>query len=296
MKQHTVLIAGGTGLIGQALSDHFKHINWQVRILSRSATDKEKGFYHWDPLNRKIDPGALNAVDAVINLSGQNLLGGRWTNKRKTSLRESRIKSSEFLISKVNEAAGIKHFIQASAMGYFGNRGNELLTEDDKKGEGFLSDLCGDWESTTLKLKSDCKPSILRIGLYLHQDALIYKSIKKLSKFYLAAGIGTGNQFVNYTHRDELNVLTEYIISDKIASGLYHAVGKEAVTLNQLLESIARTNGKSLILPNIPSFLLKLLLGEASHALLDSTRIESKRLKGTGIQRFDSLQQAVDTI
>lgn len=294
MNSKNILIAGGSGLIGTALIEFLENKGYHCRILSRKPTNIEQSVYHWDPEAGEIDLASLKDIYAIINFSGASILGGQWTKKRKELLRSSRIESTQFLISSLkSNQVEVQHFIQASAMGYYGNRSDEILTENSAAGTGFLSELCQDWESEAEKAKEFTQVSITRIGLYFHPNASIVSVVQKLSRFYLAAGFGTGSQYANYTHKDEYNKLIEGILNNSLSPATYNAVGFRAETLDVLLNGIAKSVNRKIILPNIPAFILKLVLGEASSALLDSIRVESEVLKRQNFHLYHSIDEAI---
>ena len=292
----TILIAGGSGLIGSALKDYFSNLGNVVKILSRQKTDISIETYHWNPTKGEIDLRAFKNVHSVINLSGASILGGRWTNERKQKLRSSRIESTRFLIQQLAKHSHISNYIQSSAMGYYGNRGSEVLFEDSNPGSDFMAQLCIDWENEAQAAKEFTNLSILRIGLYLHKNAMLVSVLQKLSTIYLAAGLGSGKQYVNYTHTDEFNKLVQSLINGEITAGVYNAVGIKACTLDELIAEIVHQNKRKVLLPNVPAFLLKLILGEASAALLSSTRIESMKLKGMNFHIHNSISEAIASI
>jgi uncharacterized protein (TIGR01777 family) len=291
-----ILISGGTGLIGQELTAYLSKNGNHVKILSRKPTNPNLNRYHYNVKSNYIDPEAFKDVQVVINLSGSKVIGNRWTKSNKERHRSSRVDTTKLLVQKINaNNTPIEHFIQASAMGYYGDHADTLITEDSTIGNDFLAQLCGDWESESLALNDTIKRSILRIGLYLSTKGGVYKSLKTLSRFYLASSFGNGRQFTNYTHRDEFNNMVHLIIQNKVSSGIYNVVGPEPFTLNQLVRSIARANNSKVLLPNIPSFVLKAVLGEASSTLLHSYRIKSTRLPDQ-YYLYKNLDEALDAL
>lgn len=289
----TILIAGGTGLIGTELSNYLTNAGYKVHILTRKSTDKKRNLYHWDLQKQEIDSSAWHDVFAVINLAGSSIIGSRWTEKKKKKLTESRILATKLLVDSVNNAnLNVTHFIQASAMGFYGDSGDKILTEDSPVGSDFMAKLCNDWENEAKKL-TRITPSILRIGLYLSKEGGVYKTIAQLAKFYLAAAFGNGKQYVNYTHKNELNLLVLELLNNGIEQETYNAVGKTPCTLSELTKAIAKNEKRTIILPNVPAFLLKLALGEASATLLNSYRITSPKLEKTSIQQYNTLNDAI---
>lgn len=289
----TILISGGTGLIGSELKVFLAASGFQVNLLSRSQTDVSKRIFNWNLDSNYIDPKAFEDVFAVINLAGSSIIGGRWTKSKKVDLIESRIKSTQLLVDAVNHSHKITHFIQASAMGFYGDSGNQVLTESSAPGKDFMAKLCVNWEEEAKRLNPKTKLSILRIGLYLSKKGGVYKTIASLARFYLASSFGSGSQYVNYTHKDEFNQLVLGLLNNDLTNGTYNAVGKEACTLSELTKAIAKNENRAVILPNIPTFLLKLALGEASAALLNSYRITSPVLVKKKIHQYKDINEAV---
>ena len=289
----TILISGGTGLIGSELKVFLAASGFQVNLLSRSQTDVSKRIFNWNLDSNYIDPKAFEDVFAVINLAGSSIIGGRWTKSKKVDLIESRIKSTQLLVDAVNHSHKITHFIQASAMGFYGDSGNQVLTESSAPGKDFMAKLCVNWEEEAKRLNPKTKLSILRIGLYLSKKGGVYKTIASLARFYLASSFGSGSQYVNYTHKDEFNQLVLGLLNNDLTNGTYNAVGKEACTLSELTKAIAKYENRAVILPNIPTFLLKLALGEASAALLNSYRITSPVLVKKKIHQYKDINEAV---
>lgn len=293
----TILIAGGTGLIGSDLTTYFTDLGYTVKLLSRKPTDTLKHRYNWNIEEATIDEKALENVTTVINLAGANILGGKWTESRKKLLRDSRIRSSRLLVNKINEGNHqVKHFIQASAVGYFGDDGNVEKFEDSPAGDDFMAELCKDWEAQAHRIKEPVKSSVLRIGLYLSKAGGVYGTISKISKFYVASAFGNGKQLNNYTHKEEFCNLVHHIIEDKIEAGTYNAVGAEPFTFNRMVKAIANSVNAKVFLPNIPRFLVSLVLGEASAVLLSSYNVKSSKMGKLGLHKYKNIEDALTNL
>lgn len=293
----TILIAGGTGLIGNDLSSCFTTKGYTVKLLSRKPTDKLKQRYNWNIEQGTIDERALENVSAVINLAGANILGGKWTESRKKILRDSRIRSSRLLVNRLNEGNHqVEHFIQASAVGYFGDDGATEKYEDSPPGDDYMAQLCVDWEAQAHRIKEPVKSSVLRIGLYLSKEGGVYGTISKISRFYIASAFGNGKQLNNYTHRDEFCNLVHHIIEGNIEAGIYNAVGAEPFTFNRLVKAIANSVNAKVFLPNIPKFLVSLVLGEASAVLLNSHNVKSTKMGKLDLYQFKNLEDALENL
>ncbi len=291
-----VLIAGGSGLIGTEVGNFLKTKGYGVKILSRKPTDKSKGIYHWDIASGKIDLEAFVDTAYVINLTGSSIIGGRWTTKRKKELRDSRILSTKLLVDQINEnEVPIQHFIQGSAMGYYGDSGDAIITEESPSGIDFMAQLCVDWEQASDHLEQGEK-STLRIALYLSKAGGVYATLSKLARYYVASAFGNGTMWAAYTHQNEFALIIEGIFTNTLPAGVYNPVGREPFQMNTLVSKIAQNEGAMAFLPNVPSFILKLVLGEASATLLNSYRVTSPKLSRLGIHKYNNLKQALKAL
>lgn len=293
----TVLIAGGSGLIGRELTKFLNNSGYSVKILTRKPTDKKNNQFQWNIDDNYLDSDALIDVVSIINLAGSPIIGSRWTAAKKNELRNSRILTTRFLVEQVkNTENKVQTFIQASAMGYFGDNGDEILVDESPAGNDFMAKLCKDWEHEAMQLPKSIETSILRIGLYLSKEGGVYKTIAKLAKFYLASSFGTGKQYINYTHKHEFNHWVLEFINQNISAGHYNAVGKHPLTMNEFVNAIAKNENRQVLLPNIPSFALRLALGEAADALLNSYRITSPKLAELNLHHYNSIEEALQDL
>lgn len=291
-----VLIAGGTGLIGAEVATYLKNKGYGIKILTRKATDETKRLYNWDIKNSRIDPKVWADTDFIVNLAGSSILAGRWTTARKKELIESRVLSTKLLVDQLNaQKVPIKHFIQISAMGYYGDSGDTQLTEETPAGTDFMAKLCVDWENASDHLLQ-CKRSTLRVALYLSRQGGVYAKLSQLTKLYLATAFGSGNMYAAYTHQQEFGRLIEGILSDTIAPSTYNAVGFAPFQMNEFLHAIAHNERRSIVWPNIPAVILKWVLGEASSTLLNSYRVTSPKLQNLHFHEFKTLKEALKSL
>ena len=291
-----VLIAGGSGLIGTEISNYLISKGYCIKILSRKPTDKTMGIYHWDITTKTIDLTAFVDTAYVINLTGSSIIGGRWTTKRKKELRDSRILSTQFLVDTINQNEfPIEHFIQGSAMGYYGDSGDSILTEESLAGRDFMAQLCVDWEKASDHLNQG-KKSTLRIALYLSKAGGAYATLSKLARYYLLSAFGNGKMWAAYTHQDEFAQLVEGIFTNTVNAGVYNIVGSEPFQMNDFVSKIAQNEGAVAFLPNVPSFMLKIILGEASATLLNSYRVTSPKLKRLKMHKYINIRKALKAL
>ena len=292
-----VLIAGGSGLIGTEVGNHLRTRGFGIKVLSRKPTDKSKGIYNWDISAGAIDIEAFVDTQYIINLAGSSIIGERWTDKRKKDLINSRVDSTSLLVKTIQENdITIKHFIQASAMGYYGDNGDTILTEKSPAGDDFMAKLCVDWENAAKPIGQNAKLSILRIGLYLSKNGGVYATLGKVAKFYIASAFGNGKMYANYTHKAEFAKLVEQLFNDTLDQGIYNIVGKNSFQMNDFVSDIAKNEGAKVWLPNIPAFLLKLILGEMSATLLNSYRVTSPALETSNFHIYKTTKEALEAL
>ena len=178
-------------------------------------------------------------------------------------------------------------------MGYYGDSGDQELTEDSPAGNDFMAKLCVDWENAAKPIGQNAKLSILRIGLYLSKKGGVYTTLSKVAKFYIASAFGNGKMYANYTHKEEFAKLVEQLFANKMNPGVYNIVGENPFQMNDFIADIAQNVGAKAWLPNIPAFLLKLALGEMSATLLNSYRVTSPKLKAAKFHIYKTTKEAL---
>lgn len=280
----TILIGGGTGFIGSRLSDHLTQHGHTVRHLSRSARpDSTYATFHWDAKTGDFDDAALDGVDYVINLAGAGIADKRWTAARKQVIINSRTETTGLLAAALART-GVKPraYLSASAVGYYGDRPGEVLTEDDRPGTGFLSKSCILWEESVAEIERLGVPTFLaRTGIVLHPaggalEKMVLPMLARVSTYF-----GDGSQVYSWIHLDDMVDVYRFAI-EKDLTGPYNAVAPQPATNRALAEAIPRAmDKKALVLP-APAFALKLALGEMSHTVLDSAHCSAQKLLDAG--------------
>jgi uncharacterized protein (TIGR01777 family) len=297
MAAKKVLIAGGSGFTGKLLSEYFISSGFDVAILSRESRG-EKNFF-WDPKKEEIDEKALSGVSCVINLSGASIAGRRWTRKRKQEIINSRIQSTDFLYEKLRT---INHqvdtFISASGTGYYGNHKSEWLDETSSPSGGFLSNCCRYWEEAATKVSAlGIRTVIFRIGVVLSGEGGALPKLALPVKLYVGSPLGSGKQFISWIHYADFCTLFLKAVEDKNMNGIYNAVAPEPVTNRTFMKSLAQALNRPMFLPPVPSFLLRLVLGEMATALTSSERVSSKKITDVGFHfQFPQLDSALKNI
>lgn len=304
----TVLITGGTGLVGQALTQLLTDHGYQVIILSRqsnAAPDTKNNlvsYAGWDIQRQTIDTDALAAADHIVHLAGANVGAQRWTSSYKKEILESRTHTSQLLFNALQQYPNkVKKFISASATGYYGDyNGNKSpFTETSPAATDFLGTTCKAWEDSVLQMESLGKQVVIfRTGIALSRKGGALKEFYKPLQFGFATILGNGDQWVSWIHLQDLVRLYFNAIVNPQLQGIYNAVAPQPVHHKELILAMARAaKGKSFIPAYVPSFALKLALGEMSVEVLKSVRVSSQKIQDTGfVFSYPNIQTAMEQL
>jgi len=303
MDKKIVLITGGTGLIGTQLSKLLFDKGYQVRILSRSKNKEQNNNYHyyaWNVPKKEIDIAALKNVHYVIHLAGVGIAENRWTATRKKQIVGSRVDSALLLLEKLQQ---INHrplkFIAASGIGFYGAvTTNTIFTEKDPAHDDFLGNTCKTWEQSSLKFeKAGIPTSILRTGIVLSKKGGALEKLCQTFKFKFAAALGNGQQYMPWIHINDLCQLYLHAIENTAFIGIYNAVTSEHVTNYEFTKALVRKHNRTLQLPNVPSFILKLIVGSMSEMVLNGSRVSADKLERGGFKfQYDTLEKALEEL
>ena len=289
----TILISGGSGFIGTRLSRYLLDRGHTVFILSRKP--KKRNHIYWDPKNKKIEGKHLHKIEIIINLAGEGIADKRWSKKRKSEILNSRVDSINFLFLSMPNFPKIEHFISVSGIDCFGyGHGEKLLTEEEPYGTNFISGVVKKWEETIEKFNIKFKTTILRLPIVLDPRKGALPKMASLVKKWFGAAIGTGNQPMNWVHMNDLTEIFTHVI-DKEITGTYNVVAGTNSN-KEFTQILAKVLKKPLFLPNVPSFVMKLLLGELSELLLNGNYVSGEKLIKTGFNyQFSNLEEALES-
>jgi uncharacterized protein (TIGR01777 family) len=288
----TIMIAGGTGLIGQALEKKLLSKGHAVRILTRNPT--QKNHYYWNPSKKEIDEIALQEVTVFINLSGAGIAEKRWTSARKLELAASRIGTNTFLASKLSKFPKLKQFISSSGINCYPlDNTSKIYTEEDDFGTDYLSQLVKDWEASADLFEKKCVVAKIRTAVVLSPNGGALSKMIPAIKMGIGSPLGSGNQAMAWIHIDDLVDLFTFVLENKLA-GAYNAV--TACTSNKnFMKSLANHLNKPFWFPNVPSFVLKIIFGEMSTVLLDGVQVSNQKITDLGFKFHKNiLEQALN--
>lgn len=319
LQMKTILISGGTGLVGTRLTEHLLERDYNVVLLSRKCDlDKNSIFQKlqalfpdrltcalWDPQQGAIDEAAIQTADAIINLAGAGIADQRWTEERKREIRNSRIESGNLICKSLREIPNnVQVVINASAIGYYGDdklRPDETpFKEDATAANDFIGITCKLWEESIMPVKEELKKRlvILRTGIVLsHQGGMIPELTKTLN-LRIASVFGTGHQIISWIHIDDLCEMYTAALEMEEMEGIYNAVVPFSCTNARLVFTLADKlhKGKFAKL-SVPKTILKIALGEMSSELLKSSLVSSKKILDLGFSfQYPRIKDALEEI
>jgi len=299
----TILITGGTGMIGTALTRALLEKNYKVIVLSRQTEGTNAGtaglsYAHWDLSSQIIDAKAVREADFIVHLAGAGIADKRWTKKRKKELRDSRVKSSELIVKSLRELPNnVKAVVSASAIGWYGADpvipNPKPFSENDPPDAGFLGETCRQWESAIEPVINLGKRLVkLRTAIVMSDSDGALKEFKNPLRFGVAPILGNGRQVMSWVHIDDLVRLYIAAIENEKLEGVYNAATPYPVSNKTFMMKLAQLKKGQFYIPiYVPSFLLKLILGEMSIEVLKSATISCDKIHATG---FTFIYPSVD--
>jgi uncharacterized protein len=298
-QQMKILISGSSGLVGKTLSTALRKQGHTVVRLVRPGGTPSAGDVSWDPMAATMDTAAIEGTDAVVHLSGASIAGGRWTPQRKAILRSSRIDTTRVLVDSLgNLRAKPSVLVCASATGYYGNRGDEILTESSGTGTDFLALLARDWEAEACRAeRSGIRTAILRFGLILAKDGGALARMLLPFRFGLGGRFGPGTQWMPWITLEDTIAIIRLSIANAQFSGPWNVVAPNPVRNSEFTRILADVLHRPAMF-TVPAFALRLAVGEmAESLLLASQRAVPARLLAAGYPfQFDRLDATLPEI
>ena len=299
-----IVITGATGLIGKKLCKEFIGQGNELTIFTSNIVKAKeliggaKEYIYWDYNKPEEWKNNINGKDAVIHLAGAGIAGIRWSEEYKKKILESREISTTNLVKAIkesNQKPGL--LISASAVGYYGNAGNEILTEESKNGRDFLADVCRIWEESAGRVEeAGVRRVSIRTGIALSSEGGAFKKMLLPFKMFIGGHLGSGKQWFPWIHIDDLIGIYIYALENSSVRGIINAVSPNPVRAKELAKIIGKTIHRPSMFP-VPLFALKLAVGEAAESIVASQRVMPKKLLDSGFKfKFENIEKALNDL
>ena len=299
-----VAITGATGFIGKYLIEALLKDGATPVVLTRNVQSAQKSLgsgieaHAWNPESELAPQNVLESVDAVIHLAGEGIANKRWSEKQKKKILDSRVLGTRNLVSALNSLKGKKPktLISASAIGFYGNRGSDVLNEKSLPGNGFLSDVCLAWEEEAHKVDSSIRLVTPRIGIVLGREGGALAKLLPLFKLGGGGPVGTGNQYMSWIHVRDVAGLLVFALKNESIQGPMNAVAPAPVTNAEFSKALGKAVHRPAFMP-APAFALKLAMGELSVLVLHSQRVLPETAQQNGYPfQFADVQTALNDL
>ncbi len=291
-----ILITGASGLIGKELQKSFAAKGYDMLLASRSEPKDEKHI-QWSIEEGFTDPSKLEGVDVVIHLAGENVSGLRWTDEKKKAIRDSRVLGTRNVVDAISKLKNRPHtFIASSAIGFYGDRANEEVTESSAAGDTFLSGVCKEWEAESRRAEdAGIRTVLLRTGIVLSKDGGALSTMLLPFKLGVGGVVGTGKQWMSWIALDDEIAVINYVIENENIRGAVNAVSPNPATNHDFTKTLGDVLYRPTFLP-LPEFAISMVFGEMGDALLlASTKVAPKRLLDAGFEfKYTDLKKAIE--
>lgn len=264
-----IAIAAGTGFLGRPLVRALESDGHTVVVFTR-ASASEPNLVSWQPDGNSGEWARhLDGIDGVINLAGESIGGGRWTRARKDRIRNSRVLATRSVVAAIEQARRPPRFLlNASGIGYYGSRGDEVLTEESRPGSDFLASVCQEWEAEALKgERAGVRVILLRSGVVLHREGGALAQMTLPFKFFVGGRLGSGRQYLSWIHRDDWIALVRFLMQAEEAQGAFNVTAPTPSPNAEFTDVLASALHRPAVIP-APSFALRAVLGEMADGLL----------------------------
>jgi len=297
-----ILITGATGLIGRSLCRMLADEGSQIVVLSRrlpAAMDLPGvSSFRWGPEDESPPARVWEGVEAVIHLAGEPVAAARWTNEQKRRIRDSRVKGTRNLVEGMRMAASPpKIFISGSAVGFYGDRGDEILNESSDPGAGFLSDVCLDWEAEAARARElGVRVAFVRTGVALSSSGGVLEKMLPIFKLGLGGRLGRGRHWFPWIHIDDIAGVFRHALMTTAVDGPINGVAPGVVTNEEFTRELAAALNRPVFFP-VPEFALRLLMGEIADAVMSSQRVVPQVALDTGYRfKYPNLRPALESL
>jgi uncharacterized protein (TIGR01777 family) len=296
----TILVTGGSGTIGRRLSDLLVKRGYSVLLLGRSKKVKGLETFLWNPGRMEIETASISKADAIIHLAGAGVADKRWNAKRKNEILQSRTDSTRLLKETLESVPNnVKTFVSASAIGYYGleETGGEF-GEEDPAGSDFMADVTLAWEKEIDRVSElGLRVVKIRMGVVLSALGGALQKLATPVRYFVGAPLGSGKQYVNWIHIDDVCRIFIKAIEDTSMEGAYNAVAPFPVTNKRMTQAIAKTLNKPLWLPPVPGFVVKMLAGEVAEMVLKGGKVSGRKVKDAGFKfQFERIEGALKSL
>ena len=295
-----ILITGGSGTLGSALTQKLLTNNIEVVHLTREKNSKnDVKNYLWDWTKNKIDENCLMGITHIVHLAGAGIAEKAWTKSRKNTIVKSRVLTARLLHSKINSLnLNISAFISASAVGYYGAQTSEkIFLETDNSFEDFMGNCCKQWESAADQFNPIARVIKFRLGVILDKNSGALLKIARMVKNRIGSPLGSGKQYMPWIHlEDAVNLFYFAIMNNKI-KGTFNAVSQEIITNQELTLKIGKVLNRKIWMPNVPSFVLKFIYGELSDTILKGVKVSNEKIKSLNFKfKYEKVDEALKAI
>lgn len=294
-----VLITGASGAIARVLSKKLEN-QYSIRFLTRKKEAENE--FEWDLENQIVDENAFENVSHIIHLAGANISEKRWTEDRKKELISSRVDSAKLILNTLkNKNLKLKSFISASGINFYGTKTTDkIFNENDAPGNDFLSEVVVVWEKAADEFKEQNvaeRVVKIRTAVVLSKNEGALAKMMTPIQFGIGSPLGSGKQYMPWIHIDDICSIYEFALKNHEVEGSYNASAPQHTTNENLTKLIANVLNKPLLMPNVPSFILKLIFGELADALLEGSRASSEKIEKAGFEfQFPDLKMALEDL
>jgi len=294
------LITGASGLIGTRLTEMLLERGYVISHLGRSKRQGKVKSYVWDVSQKKFDREALRDIDTIIHLAGANVSDKRWSAAWKKEILDSRVQSLRLLHDELSKGGhAVKTVVSASAIGYYGfTDGDQMITESHRPGDDFLSTVVDQWDKEADTITSlNIRVVKIRVGIVLSDRGGALQEMVRPIKYWVGSPLGSGDQYVSWIHLDDICRMFILACENQNMTGAYNGVAPAPVTNRELTKRIATGLKKPLLLPAVPSFVLKLILGEMAEIVVHGSKVSPDKIVKAGFNfRFEDLDLALQNL